>query len=367
MQCPRCLNEDPRYFYLGSKGYYCRKCVAYKRVLIDESITSVDYQISTKLDDVDYYLGFDLTNEQSDISAKLSNMIDVSDVLVYAACGAGKTEIVLASIKKYLRKGLKVGFATPRRQVVLEIGKRLEKAFSKLNVIMVCEGYTNVTLGDLIVCTTHQLYRYYNYFDLLVLDEPDAFPYHNNEVLKGIAKTSCKGNIIYLTATPDDDLRKLSTLSLFSRPHGKSIPVPTALTLPKSVGLIKLAMWLKSNEKSLVFVPTIKTAKLIAKFFKVPAIYSQSDNKDKLIEGFKNGESSHLICTTILERGVTFSNINVLVLNADHMVFNLASLIQIAGRVGRDVNFPTGKCLFISFSKTKKVSDCVKTIKMMNA
>ena len=38
---------------------------------------------------------------------------------------------------------------------------------------MVCGGHTEVTDGDLIICTTHQLYRYYRAFDLLILDEPD--------------------------------------------------------------------------------------------------------------------------------------------------------------------------------------------------
>ena len=52
-----------------------------------------------------------------------------------------------------------------------------------------------------IICTTHQLYRYPQYFDLLILDELDAFPYVNNEVLIGLLQNSIKGNYIYMSAT----------------------------------------------------------------------------------------------------------------------------------------------------------------------
>ena len=203
MRCPRCLNEDPRYFYLGSKGYYCRKCIAFNRALLNEPLDSPTQEIRTELLDADYQLTFDLTPKQQEVSDRLAIMIDKTDVLVYAACGSGKTEIVMESIRKYLKLGFTVGYATPRRQVVIEIGARMAEAFKKLKVVTVCEGYTKDVMGDLIICTTHQLYRYYEYFDLLILDEPDAFPYYGNSVLQGIVKTSCRKNIIYLTATPD--------------------------------------------------------------------------------------------------------------------------------------------------------------------
>ena len=83
----------------------------------------------------------------------------------------GKTEICFESICGYLAQGKKVGFAISRRQVVLEIANRLRRAFPELSVCEVAQGYTQVTDADLIVCTTHQLYRYPYAFDLLILDE----------------------------------------------------------------------------------------------------------------------------------------------------------------------------------------------------
>ena len=46
----------------------------------------------------------------------------------------------------------------------------LAQYFPKAKVIAVCGGHTAQTDGDLIICTTHQLYRYFHAFDLLILD-----------------------------------------------------------------------------------------------------------------------------------------------------------------------------------------------------
>ena len=61
-------------------------------------------------------------------------------------------KLTMDAIQYYLRQGKKVGFAISRRQVVLEIKERMQQAFSSLHVVAVCEGFTDVTYGDLIVC-----------------------------------------------------------------------------------------------------------------------------------------------------------------------------------------------------------------------
>lgn len=90
--------------------------------------------------------------------------------MLEAVCGAGKTEIIFEMVSDQLRKGRKVGFTIARRQVVIEIAERLAMAFPNISVIPVCQGHTDVTMADLVVCTTHQLYRYNDYFDVLIID-----------------------------------------------------------------------------------------------------------------------------------------------------------------------------------------------------
>ena len=139
-------------------------------------------------------LTYELTEKQKQCSTKtLNHLKQGRDVFVYAATGAGKTEITFASISYYLSQGKKVAFAISRRQVVLEIAERLRKAFCELSVVEVAQDYTQVTDADLIVCTMHQLYRYPYGFDLLILDEVDAFPYAGNTLLEAIVDLSCIG------------------------------------------------------------------------------------------------------------------------------------------------------------------------------
>ncbi|MEA5026793.1 MAG: helicase-related protein [Erysipelotrichaceae bacterium] len=366
MQCPRCLNEDPHYFYFGSTGYYCRKCVNFKRILLDD-VPEASFYYDGRALDGEYQLAFNLTPAQLSISNQLADMIDKTDVLVHAACGAGKTEIVMQSIRKYLEKGKSVGFTTPRRQVVIELGKRLSQAFSHIEVVWVCEGYTVKTSGDLIVCTTHQLYRYPKKFDLLILDEPDAFPYKGNDVLKGIVRNSCRGHIIYLTATPDQELSCLPTLSLFRRPHGYDLTVPRIVYCLNGLSYLVLFHWLRKHRRALIFVPTIKMSLRLAKLLHVPAFNSKTPDKDQLIDQFRQGKWPFLVCTTVLERGITISNIDVCIFNGEHVVFDVASLVQIMGRIGRDINYPTGEGLIICHHRERKIDECLQTIRMMNA
>ena len=74
------------------------------------------------------------------------------------------------------------------RELVIELAERMKNAFKNATVVTVYGGHKNVLDGDIIVLTTHQLYRYNCFFDLLILDEADAFPFKDNEVLRNIFK-----------------------------------------------------------------------------------------------------------------------------------------------------------------------------------
>ena len=45
MECKRCGNKDKNYFYLGSRGYYCRKCIKFKRILLEEELYPLEYEL----------------------------------------------------------------------------------------------------------------------------------------------------------------------------------------------------------------------------------------------------------------------------------------------------------------------------------
>lgn len=379
MKCLQCGNEDPLYFYHDQENIYCRRCIGFGRVDIGKKPKMNSYQ--RRMCNCDYQLQYPLTKKQGIISKQiLVKLQQHQDVLVYAACGAGKTELTMEAIKYYLNLGKKVGFAISRRQVVLEIRERMQMAFKTLHVIAVCEGYTDVIDADLIICTMHQLHRYYATFDLLIMDEVDAFPYRDNAVLEQIALHACIGEKLMLTATPDASmleqvaLGKIAMVELFQRPHGYPLIVPEVRCAGPKRQLWILYRILKQQQlahtQTLVFVPTIQMAKSLARLLKplfpCTAFTSKTIDKEKCIAAFHQKKYECLISTTILERGITIRGIYVVIVHADHIVFNEASLIQMIGRVGRNIEMPTGKGWFLCTKQTNDIKRCVQAIEKMN-
>lgn len=377
MQCPRCLNTDRSYFYKGSKGWYCRKCISFGRVMLEED-SEPEVLDPVNEGSEEYTLQYPLTEAQEQTAVKCVQLIDTGDVLLHCVCGAGKTELVVYSIAKMLKRKKKVCFAIPRRQVVLELGERLAEYFPNASVAAVCGGHTQITDGDLIICTTHQLYRYYQAFDLLILDEPDAFPYRGNDVLHGIVKTACRGHMIYLTATPDEKLmnmvkeKRMTRLVLNSRPHGHPVPEPVIVTGPALYLFFRLADWLKEHRTHprMIFVPTIRTAEILYRIMRrfIPCcmVSSHSEDRDAVIEEYRKQKNGIIIATTVLERGVTIPGADICVLFASHPVFDEAGLIQMAGRAGRSFKYPDGDVLFLSRNRSDAVLSCRKTIMEAN-
>lgn len=295
------------------------------------------------------------------------------DVLVNAVCGAGKTELVLETISSFLSKSMTVGLAIARRQVVLQLAKRLQSAFPDIKVQAVCEGHTSILNAQLFIVTTHQLFRFPNSFDCLILDEPDAFPYYGNKLLEGFSRKACRGNLIYLTATPDREMlkrvrsNKLVEVQVNRRPHGHSLPVPMIRRSPFILQIVLLAFWLnRTKGRRLVFVPTISNAKFVGRLFRFPIVYAGCSDLDAVISEFSKNEDGILVCTTVLERGLTFENVHVCVLMANHQVFNTASLIQIAGRAGRTSKYPEGKVLFLCETYNRSLRACMNTLQKAN-
>jgi competence protein ComFA len=178
--------------------------------------------------------------------------------------------------------------------------------------------------------------------------------------------------MIYLTATPDNKMLDrvkqgvMTHVQLNVRPHGHPLTEPKITVLPSLLCFYVLLRCIRNNRQWLIFVPTRKLATWLSKILNVDYITSESENKESIIERFRMKKQRLLIATTILERGVTFEDIDVIVLFADHPVFDTASLIQISGRVGRSFRFPKGECLFLSKSQSVAVKSCVRKIRDAN-
>lgn len=104
-----------------------------------------------------------------------------------------KTEMIFPLLQHTLDHGGRALVATPRRDVVLELAPRLAKAFPDTSLATLYGGSDERWKdAQLTLATTHQLMRFYQGFDLVIIDELDAFPYHNDPMLAHAASSSCK-------------------------------------------------------------------------------------------------------------------------------------------------------------------------------
>lgn len=338
-----------------------------------------DYIITEK---ADYQLAYELSDDQKKLSEQLLNNYQKGiDSLVHAVCGSGKTEICLEVIRYCINNQLRVGFAVPRKDVVVELTYRFKEIFKNNNIIAVYGGHTAMIEGDLVVLTTHQLYRYDQYFDLLIMDEIDAFPYKGNTVLESFFLRSIKKNYILMTATPTPELLKefkkpnRDVAELYSRFHHHPLPVPNIICgnlIYLNYKLInEVSRMLRKFKPIFIFVPTINLSKKVYLFLSLffsqgYYINSKSENRETIIKKFRAKKYRYLVTTAVLERGVTVKDLQVIVYLSDHTIYDSYSLIQIAGRVGRKIDAPEGEVIFLAKYKSQEMQRAVDEINAAN-
>ena len=375
MRCPICNNEDSVYFYKGVRGYYCRKCIKYSSSTSFEEPLSLDYEIAIGADD--YNLNFDLTDPQKHASRKCRELSKDYDILLYCVCGAGKTEILVETISYNLSKQKKVCFAISRKEVVKELARRFQNIFKQATVTAVYGGQAEVLFGDLLVCTVHQLHRYHKTFDLLILDEVDAFPLKGNEALMNIALNSCKGKIIFSTATIDESLRNIlsqrdyKTVELYVRPSFKPLVSPKMFYLPKFLSYLYLYILMKNiSNQCIIFISNRKDCeylyRIYRKLFSCTYVYSDLDERDENIKSFRDKKFQFIFSTTVLERGITINDVSIIIL--DYLkIFDEANFVQMLGRIGRGINSKYGEGFILTDSYDYRIRNTLRYIGKANS
>lgn len=325
-----------------------------------------------------YQLGFKLNERQQEISKKiLDYYLNNEDVVIDAVCGAGKTEMLLETIKYALNKGKNIGFASPRKQLTIELYQRIVSYFDYDGAGLVVGGINKNGQSNLIFLTTHQLIKYQNYFDLLIIDEIDAFPYCDNFRLENAALLSAK-QFIYLSATVPEKYLKLVNnnslryLSNEARHHNKVMPVPLVLIKRSGLALITLVKLCKKLQENplIIFVATINKGKKLVRIlsilkFNVKFVCGSTISQD-IMDEFRKGVFNVLVSTTVLERGITLKKLNVIVFEANSKVFSKQALIQISGRVGRDSEYSEGYIYFITKNVNENIQTAVNQIREYN-
>lgn len=399
LTCTRCGNHNPLFFASFSCArcgeqhcHYCRKCIMMGR--ISECIPLYHWSGPAPTYHASVPLEWDgtLSKGQAYASEKVVQAIqDNQEILVWAVCGAGKTEVLFKGIEYGLNTGKTICIATPRTDVVLELAPRLQKVFPSTTISALYGGSEDIHKpAALYVSTTHQLLRFKEAFDCVIVDEVDAFPYSVDQSLQFAVEKSRKphSSLIYLTATPskqwkrDVMRKKRNAVKIPARYHGHPLPVP-AFTwcgdwkrkLKKGKLPNVIVKWishqLQSQKQAFLFVPSVSVIDQVVEICKqydnrIEGVHAEDRQRKEKVARFRSGKIPLIVTSTILERGVTIPNSDVAVLGSEDDIFTESALVQIAGRVGRSSTYPTGEIILFHYGKTQAMIDAKRHIEQMN-
>lgn len=346
-------------------------------------------------------LRFDLTPAQADAYREAEGFVSRNrerECLLWAACGAGKTEVAYGAIAAALARGREVLYACPRKEVIRELHPRLQAVWPGLRVQALFSGSQGkYGEADLILATTHQVLRFYRRFDLVILDEVDAFPLAGDPMLYYAVERARReqGQTLWLTATPPPEMvarvrsGRLAVIYLPARHHGHPLPEPEFIReislgppgtgpLPRSL-VDCVNTTLEARLQLLLFVPAVYLAEEVAAWLTstwpgqapdgtwVRGCHASHPRREEIIAAFRRGEFPVLVATTVMERGITIPRLNVLVLYADEgKVFTAGTLVQIAGRAGRSAAYPIGRVWFIGRRLSPDIAEAARQIREFN-
>lgn len=339
-----------------------------------EEKTSVKVCSKDKLDSFINSLPFSLTKDQissiNDIykdmtSNKRMNRLLCGDV------GSGKTIVaVLASYINFIA-GYQTALMVPTEILAKQHFENISKLFKSLNInIEILLGktkkkdkekiYEELKSGRInLLIGTHSLLNEkveFNSLGLVITDEQHRFGVAQRENLRTKGKLP---DILYMSATPiprtyaltiygDMDISLIKT-----KPSGRK----EVKTIIKSESEIKEVLYMmleeiKKGHQVYVVSPLIednasalssalelekKIKMAFSNKIKVGLLHGKlsNDEKENIMNDFKNGDIKVLVSTTVIEVGVDVENATMMVIfNADR--FGLATLHQLRGRIGRN-------------------------------
>lgn len=390
-RCQQCLAATDR---LANGAWYCRQCLQMGRLTSQTKLYTISEpnRFSLPPGKILTWQGQLSTEQQRAATLVKTAMQQGHNQLLWAVTGAGKTEIVYPAMAWALAQRWRVAWVSPRVDVCLELAPRLQQAFRGVSqCLLYGDQSTPYTYSQLTICTIHQLLRFEHAFDWLVVDEVDAFPLATSPMLQRAISRAEKGTgcHLFLTATPGEQLQRqirrgqLTTMYLPLRYHGFLLPrIDLRLAWRWRMQLAKrrlpaklirqLRDYGRTQQRFLLFVPHVRDLPEIMQALNQTGIqggasvHAGDPERAAKVQAMRDQQLPFLVTTTILERGVTFPNIAVVILGGDDPVFSTAALVQIAGRAGRSARYPRGEVTCYVQSQTQAVRRAQRMIDRLN-
>jgi ATP-dependent DNA helicase RecG len=333
-------------------------------------------------------LPFELTNAQTKVIAEIRHDLAASHAmnrLLQGDVGSGKTVVAIAAILLAVEAGYQAAFMAPTQilaeqhydvlrrwldpfgvRIALRTAARQEESFLPL--------VTGDESSDVIIGTHALLYDAVSFSNLglVVIDEQHKFGVAQRARLTAREPAP---DVLVMTATP---IPRTLTMTVYGdldvsiidempRNRGKIV---TAVRDKAKLGevLSFLRKQLEADRQLYVIYPLIdESEKLDVKA--ASAEYElwrerlhphacellhgriPPEEKQKIMERFRRGDSSALISTTVIEVGVDIPNATVMLIeNAER--FGLAQLHQLRGRIGRGEH--KSYCILLTSDQSKE-------------
>lgn len=328
-------------------------------------------------------LPFKLTNDQLKVVDEIYNDLTsniVMNRLVQGDVGSGKTIVSFIAIYINYLAGYQSALMAPTELLAYQHYLNIKNIFKDYDIkVELLTGKTKnkkKLLEDLknnkidVLIGTHALIEdsvVFNNLGLVITDEQHRFGVNQRSNLKN---KGINPDILYMSATPiprtyaltiygDMDVSSIKTM-----PSGR-VPVKTYLKKNSEIKEVLTMMYeeLKNKHQIYVIAPLIEESdkidlenvyeleekfnKAFKEIYKVGVLHGKmtKDEKDNVMESFKNNDIQILISTTVIEVGIDIPNATMMVI-FDSYRFGLSQLHQLRGRVGR--NSLQSYCILIS-------------------
>ncbi|KRL27278.1 DNA helicase RecG [Limosilactobacillus frumenti DSM 13145] len=344
-------------------------------------------------------LPFELTDAQKRVVNEICRDLRLPyqmNRLLQGDVGSGKTVVAAIAIYATITAGYQAALMAPTEILASQHAEKLAKVFAGTHVHVGLltgslttkqhrELLTAIKRGDInLIIGTHALIQndvQYANLGLVITDEQHRFGVNQRQQLREKGEHP---DVLAMTATPIPRTLAITTygemdVSVIDQlPAGRK-PIQTKWIQGKNTNeaLHFLRDQLSSGAQAYVVSPLIEESEsldvqnatdlyqqLAAYFepnYQVGLLHGRmsGDEKDAVMDQFKNGQIQVLVSTTVVEVGVDNPNATVMIIyDADR--FGLAQLHQLRGRVGRGQR--QSYCLLIADPKTPEGKERMKTM-----
>lgn len=348
-------------------------------------------------------LPFELTNAQKKVTNEIcKDLLSPKHMqrLLQGDVGSGKTIVAAIVLYAATTAGFQGALMVPTEILAQQHYQSLAELLRPFEVnVALLTGSTKTKerqqiLADLksgeldIIIGTHALIQDevdFAHLGLVITDEQHRFGVNQRKVLR---EKGYKPDVLFMTATPIPRTLAITAygemdVSIIDEMPAGRIPIVTRWVLPKQ--LDQVLKWgqteLASHHQMYVICPLIEESESLdvenaqkiyeqlrdyyAPDYQVGLLHGRmkNDEKDAIMQAFKENQLQVLVSTTVIEVGVNVPNATaMIIIDADR--FGLAQLHQLRGRVGRGSQ--ASYCILVANPKNEVGKERMKIMTQTN-